>query len=599
MGVITALLGLFGLHSLSEVGAIAVDTYDRPLMAINYARSASLAFDQMDKETLRRRIVAPADRPAIDRHMAVLSKTFFEDLDVAAERSLNDRERAAVEELKGLVERWTASSRTEEPDAIQAEDTLAQTIADRFDTLTELTADDSFLEQRRSKLAIERFKLVNTAMIALAFATSAAITLYLTRRIFRPLAEAAAIAERIGQGELATPVPSGGRDETGRLLTSLTIMRDQVRAMMEAEQAQRRSAQARLADAVESSEEGIVLLDAENRVVLANERFTTLYATVSGLLGEPGVAPVADSHLPLRLWSSGTQVASLLETGGEIALPDGRWIRISRSPTRDGGCFLFLGDITDIKRREEHFKAAKIAAEAASIAKSQFLATMSHELRTPLNAIIGFSDMFIGEYYGPLGAPGYRQYAREINTSGWHLLEIIQNVLDLANSQSGALGLRAEPHDLRETVEEARRNVATQCADAGLDLEVGMPDTPLLVQGDPEKLRRVLLCLTSNAIKFTRRGGSVAIRADGDAGRVRLQVSDTGIGMRADEIPLALSAFGQVDARLNRRYEGAGLGLPLAKAFVELHGGEITLDSEPDRGTTVTVSLARLPDEAA
>ena len=590
MSVITAALGLYGLHSLAGVGAIVADTYDRPLMAINYARSASFTFAQMDKETLRRRIATPEDRPAIDAKLGELTHTFFEDLDVTEQRSLSEQERAMVRDIKGLVRRWADASQAGDPEGIKALDALAEEIAQRFDKLTELTADDSFLERRQSVIAVQRFQTVNMVAIGFAFLLSAAITYLLTRRIFRPLSEAAAIADRVGHGDLQTPVPPGGPDETGVLLNSLGVMRDRVREMMEAEQAQRRSAQARLTDAVESSEEGMVLVDAEGRIVLANRRFAELCRTI-GLFASPSGEP-PEVGMPLE--PADPEGARLLETGGEIALPDGRWIRIARSPTRDGGFFLFLGDVTDIKEREERFKAAKIAAEAASVAKSQFLATMSHELRTPLNAIIGFSDMFVGEYFGPLGEPTYKQYAQQINTSGWHLLGIIQNVLDLSQSQSGHLELRAEPYDLRVTIEECRRPLAKACAGAGLTLEVDVAAEPLVVRGDADKLRRVIDNLTSNAVKFTRSGGRVTITAVGDRQHVRLIIADTGIGIPPAEIPLALSAFGQIDAKLNRRYEGTGLGLPVAKAFVELHGGEIMLTSEPDRGTTVTVTLARL-----
>jgi signal transduction histidine kinase len=590
MGLVTAALGLYGLNSLARVAGIVADTYDRPLQAINLSGSARFTFAQMDKEALRRRVAEPSARPAIDGHLAELTKSFFEDLSFADQRLLSDRERERLSSIRALVTRWADAASAEAPAIEAREDALSTEIAEAFDRLVEQTVDDSFLERRQSLLTVQRFEMVNSTVIGLAFALSVAITYGLTRRIFRPLSQAAAAAELIGRGELQTPLPPGGPDETGILLASLTLMRDRLREMMEHEQAQRRSAQGRLIDAIESSDEGMVLVDAEGRIVLANQRFNALFETFAGALGLPAAPPPPGSPP----WPPGSPAARLFEAGGELPLPDGRWIRVSRSPTREGGYFLFLGDITDLKEREESFKAAKIAAEAASIAKTQFLANMSHELRTPLNAIIGFSDMFVGEYFGPLGHETYMQYAREINASGWRLLEIIQNVLDLSHSLSGSLELKAEPYDLRETIEESRRPLAKACAEAKLALDVGMPDEPLLVRGDPDKLRRILDNLTSNAVKFSTPGGRIAVLADGDETRVRFAVSDTGIGMAAEDVPLAFSAFGQVDARLARRYEGTGLGLPLAKAFVELHGGEIGIASTPGQGTTVTVTLPRL-----
>ena len=595
MSLITAALGAYGLRSLSEVGQIVIDTYDRPLMAVNYAREASFTFARMDKEALRWRMAGADAQPAVAQALDELAKVLSDDLSVAELRSLGERARNSIETTRELVRRWMALARNPDREAVAQADALSQQITDQFDKITEETVDASFLERRQSVLTLQRFQLVDLGVIALAFALSSVIAYLLMRRIFQPLAQAAAVADRIGHGELRTPIPEGSPDETGILLNSLRAMRDRIRAMMESEQEQRLSAQGRLADAVESSQEGIVLLDAESRIELANTRFIDLLPQLVGVI-EPCDGTPATNWIGTTLRPAGEEGRRIIESGGELLLPDGRWIRVARSPTRGGGFFLLLGDITELKRREEHLRAATQAAEAASVAKSQFLANMSHELRTPLNAIIGFSDMFIGEYFGPLGNVTYRDYAREINAGGWRLLELIQDVLDLSHSQSGLLTLQAEPIDLRETVEECGRKLAKTCTDRGLTLTVELPEEPLFVDGDRGKLRRAINNLTSNAVKFSKPEGRVALSAGGDAALVWIRIADNGIGMSEAEIPVALSAFGQVDAKLARRYEGSGLGLPLVKAFVDLHGGSIAIESALDQGTTVTVILARLAE---
>ncbi|MDB5409423.1 MAG: hypothetical protein JWL84_4335 [Rhodospirillales bacterium] len=609
MSLTTAALGAYGLYVLSGAGAIVVDTYDRPLMAINFARSASLNFMQMDKELLRRKLVPMTGRAAVDARIEQLTRSFAEDLEIAEQRSLAEDERAVTGQIRTLVSDWSEARRNDPTGEAEREvDIIAEKVIERFDALIELTAGHSFVERRKATSAIARFKYTFAAASLLAILLSAGIKLVLARRISRPLAAAATVANRIAGGELETPIPPGGADETGTLLRSMTVMQDNLRVMMEREQAQRRSAQGRLVDAVESSREGMVLVDAEGRIVLANSQFARFFPVVV-----PHVVAGADFAAAFEIVSSqlalaGTPDASLpitfaggkvefLAADGEFPLTDGRWIRFSRSVTRDGGFFLFLSDFTDIKEREERFKEAKQLAEAASMAKSAFLANMSHELRTPLNAIIGFSEMIASQMFGAIDQPEYVEYAGDIVSSGRHLLDVINGVLDLAKSQAGKLQLNGEIHDLRGVLDDCVTMVREQCARAELTLDIAMPSEPLTVFGEPAKLRQIFLNLLSNAVKFTEPGGTVSVSAVPlPAGGGVVRIADTGIGMAKEDLPIAMSAFGQIDSRLARRYEGTGLGLPLTSALVELHGGQLTIDSERGVGTVVTVTLAMALD---
>jgi signal transduction histidine kinase len=230
-------------------------------------------------------------------------------------------------------------------------------------------------------------------------------------------------------------------------------------------------------------------------------------------------------------------------------------------------------------------------AAAAGRTKAAFLATMSHELRTPLNAIIGYSEIMKTELFGALGNKRYRDYVEDIHHSGGHLLALINDILDISRIDAGDCRLDESTLDLRELIEQAARMVRSQADAAGLALELHLaPDLPE-IRGDKRRLEQVLINLLTNAVKFTPSHGKISVRALRTAERVTIAVSDTGIGIAASDIPRALERFGQVDSRLSRKYDGVGLGLPLAKQFVELHGGNLSLESTLNVGTTVTVTL--------
>jgi two-component system, cell cycle sensor histidine kinase PleC len=213
---------------------------------------------------------------------------------------------------------------------------------------------------------------------------------------------------------------------------------------------------------------------------------------------------------------------------------------------------------------------------------------MSHELRTPLNAIIGFSGMMRHGVLGPIG-PKYAEYAKIIGEAGSHLLAIVNDLLDIARAETTGLELSESQVDIARTINfsaDLLRQMALH-ADVSCSFEVA-PDVPQL-WGDEKKLRQILLNLLSNAVKFTPAGGAVRLRAYRHAGSgLALEVADTGIGIPADKLSVALAPFGQVDSSLARRYDGVGLGLPLTKRLIELHGGTMDLASEPGKGTTIT-----------
>lgn len=242
------------------------------------------------------------------------------------------------------------------------------------------------------------------------------------------------------------------------------------------------------------------------------------------------------------------------------------------------------------ERAAEAERVARERAEAADRAKSAFLATMSHELRTPLNAVIGFSELIDREAFGPM-PPRYREYGALIVKSGRHLLKIINDILDLAKLQSGKTELLLEAVDPAVSVHEAVKLLANRAAEKGVLLccepEAGLPS----IAADSTRLHQVLINLISNAIKFTPSGGRVTVHAWHIPAGVAIEVVDTGIGIAPEDLPKALEPFGQVENALTRTYEGTGLGLPLTKNLVELHGGTFEIASEAGRGTAVRITF--------
>jgi len=237
---------------------------------------------------------------------------------------------------------------------------------------------------------------------------------------------------------------------------------------------------------------------------------------------------------------------------------------------------------------QEDLKQALTRLSEASRAKSNFLALMSHELRTPLNAIIGFSEVIAGEFFGPTGER-YRSYAGDIHGAGRHLLALINDILDLSKAEAGKLDLHCEPVDVGGLVRDSVKLIIEKARAQGIKVQTHFaPDLPLLY-ADALRLKQILVNLLSNAVKFTEMG-SVKIAAElTDSREFLLRVTDTGVGMAPEMIPIALEPFRQIDSALNRKFEGTGLGLSLVKSLVERHEGRLEIDSALNQGTTVRV----------
>jgi PAS domain S-box-containing protein len=273
----------------------------------------------------------------------------------------------------------------------------------------------------------------------------------------------------------------------------------------------------------------------------------------------------------------------------EHARPNGMVLEVRSTAMPGGGLILTFTDITDRKKVEDTLRESKDAAERGNRAKATFLANISHELRTPLNAIIGFSELMKHEIFGPMEPLSYRTYVDDIHESGMHLLELINDILDMSKAEAGMTDLVDAVVDVGAVIRSSVRMMSRRATANGVDLIEHLPAGLPNLRADERRLRQIVLNLLSNAVKFTDEGGSVTITAATEPEGLSVTVQDTGIGMTAEDLERVMEPFVQADTRLSRKYEGTGLGLPLTKALVVAHGGTMRLSSQPGHGTTVQV----------
>jgi signal transduction histidine kinase/CheY-like chemotaxis protein len=482
------------------------------------------------------------------------------------------------------------------------------------------------------------FNIVGITALAILILIAVWFTSFAVTRkyISGPLLKLQGSATKIAAGDLDAPIDVSRPDEIGSLAQQFDSMRRSIKTLVgelresnakleeynrtleqrvrertddlarASEEAQK--ARKQLVDAIESISEGFSLFDADDQLVIFNSRYSefvnpnmvaqrVIGATFESIIrsgAASGLVEDVQSHPSVDGW-----VAERLKQHRDPKGPyvqrrtDGRWIRINERRTDDGSYVAVYSDITELKEREAELEVARDAAMQASRTKSDFLATMSHELRTPLNAIIGLSEMMV-EHGTRLTPERSKESLRRVLNAGRHLLELINEILDLSKIESGRMELAIEMVDIRGLLDDVINTTQPLAKAQDNELTVDAPEDIAAVRADPMRIRQILLNLLSNACKFTKNGRvgiGVTTRTTSEGAFVDFSITDTGIGMTPEQMARLFQEFVQADTSITREFGGTGLGLAISRKLCRMMGGDITVKSEPGKGSTFTASL--------
>ena len=354
---------------------------------------------------------------------------------------------------------------------------------------------------------------------------------------------------------------------------------------------------------LETATDGVVVIDVDGTIRSMNQAASALFNYDNDETeGKPFVMLFAHESQKAILdylgMLSGHGVGSVLNDGREVIGREASggfiplFMTIGRLTSSNGFCAV-IRDVTQWKRTEEELRTAKRAAEAANAHKSEFLAHVSHEIRTPLNAIIGFADMMATEHFGPVGHPRYVEYAGDIVRSGRHVLDIVNDLLDISKIEAGEMELDFVAVELNETVSEAVSLLQPQANGQRVIIRTALSHSVPQVVADLRSVKQIVINILSNAIRFTPSGGQIVVSTAYESnGSVALRIRDTGIGMTREELELAMKPFRQVAGGTRKRGDGTGLGLPLTKAMVDANRATFAISSTPREGTLVEITFS-------
>ena len=406
----------------------------------------------------------------------------------------------------------------------------------------------------------------------------------------------------------AAQVPGGFSNLAGGVAFDVTRQRVAEARLLTAER--------RLRDAIEVVSGPFALWDSRRRLLYCNRAFGVTFGIEPSRLQRGATYESIAVQMSRQIRAEKPSEAD--SKVREIHLVDGRWLQMAERVTLDGGMISLGLDISAVKRNEEAAERAekklrrsleelsrakdraeemqrlqielREKAEAASKAKSVFLANTGHELRTPLGAINGFSEMLVKQVYGPLGNPKYVDYAKDVLTAGRHLLDVINDILDMSKIEAGKLQISRAPMDVEDAIDEAVRILRQKVQEKGLAFHIDVPRLPE-IEGDHRSVRQMMLNLIGNAIKFTD-AGSITVKAREDGEFIRVDVTDTGVGIPESALGRLGRPFEQVEQAYQRKHGGTGLGLALTRSFAEMMGGRMEIASKEGEGTTVSFWLA-------
>ena len=595
MVIIIALLGGYAFNSIDNASDVVEDTFDRPLMAVNFARSASQVFGQLEIAVLQT-VNSPQDEqaPSLENILPLLNQ-FKEDIKVAEDRSISARATSFFDDLSQNLKIWEEEILSTGPTPseynIKSAQTYANIIKEQLDIIVELQMNESFRARENAISRMNQIKVYNLWAVGIALLIAFLLSIWIAFTIIKPLKAAALAASNISAGDFNAVIPVGGDDETGVLLKTMAVMQDNIRSRVDKEESAKTLAQQRLSDSLQNSKDAILLTNKYGNIIVSNPRVREVFPSFRtiDLINEKFL-----DHFDKRGYSLNDE-AIFLKSQSEIEFKDGRWARVSASKTQEGGWLYIWADITEVKQYEEKLTLAKEDAEAANKAKSLFLAAMSHELRTPLNAVIGFSEALKGHFAQPGGNPDYAKMIMLISQSGAQLVNIVKDILMVADSETIAeIPIDQAEINLADIISASIDIISFEAEQKNVRVLWEAPQNECVILGDASRLERLLLNLLSNSIKYNNKNGLIKIQLNQEAnGEIRLDVIDNGIGIDEVNLECIMEPFVQVDTGHTRKYDGLGVGLTLVNKIVQSHGGRLNIISKLDRGTCVSVYLPR------
>ena len=556
---------------------------------------------------------AETARQDFARHLTAL-----EGFDPVAVRDIRAEVDALVEQALRAVDAYTEDERVLGNSLLAKSRIHIQAIDERLAELVSRLETQARTRGASALADAEQAVLLSYAIIICGSIFGLLFTLVVLHSIRHPLTRLVTSIKAIVEGDLDTPVPQGGHDEIGTMARTLALFRDSLlernRLAEEREQARESlgRVQQQLIDAIETVTEGFALYDAEDRLVICNKRYRDMYDGIDVSI-EPGVsyesillAAARQGQIPAAEGQVEEWVRERLRRHRnpgppfEQSRPDGQWLKINERRSEDGSIVGVFTDISELKAREaelgnmvDQLAEARDAAMRATQTKSQFLANMSHELRTPLNAVIGITEM-LEEDAEDLGYDDFTEPLQRISRAGKHLLNLINDILDLSKIEAGKMELHLEDFGLREVINDAALTVKSVAERNGNRIDLVCPDDIGNLHADITRVRQILFNLLSNACKFTENGVvTVAARPLGNGETVEVSVSDTGIGMSPEQVAKLFNDFSQADSSTTRKYGGTGLGLAISQRFCNMMGGDVTVTSEPGKGSVFTMRLPR------
>jgi signal transduction histidine kinase/HAMP domain-containing protein len=447
-------------------------------------------------------------------------------------------------------------------------------------------------------------------IVSLSLASSVLIVwLYVDRNLIARLTALSNSMMGIAGGNLKIPLPPVASDEIGRMAAALAVFRNTAVEVEEKNLREIAEARQRLVDAIESISEGFALYDRDDRLVLSNSRYRDLmhpggedisrpgtpFAEVIRAAAESGL--VSDAEGRIDEWIDQRLAQHCDPKGPHVQRRNkGRWIQISERKTADGSTVAVYTDISELKQHESELsklvaelEVARDNAMEADRVKSKFLATMSHELRTPLNAILGYTELILDNIYGDVPAK-IREVLERLDKNGRHLLNLINDVLDISKIEAGQLNLSLNEYSMKEVVQTVFTSVEALAVEKNLDLKVTVPEDLPNGIGDEQRIAQVLLNLLGNAIKFTDEG-EVRVTVTVSDETFLVSVFDTGPGLSETDQGMIFKEFHQADGSSTRKKGGTGLGLAIAKRIIEMHGGQLGVESTLGKGSTFFFTL--------